>query len=547
MSEAAVHTRMLKGEPKAARSVARQTSQPIQNSSQGLPDVLLRLQHAHGNRFVQRMLKGALVQRKCACGQGSGACVSCSEDQTRLQRKATKADAPAAVPELVHAAAQGNGQPLDSSVREFMESRFQHDFSQVRIHSDAHSARSAAHLNATAYTVGSDIFFGQTRYSPHTQSGRKLLAHELAHVLQQSQMPMRSAQWRVSEPQDTLEQEADSIAEAVIDNRRPGKVSRVRTSTISRFTGPMPVTVRPPLAVPGPTVRYAPVPSNSLAEIAERAEMNQRRSESVREGERPVATLERGGSPPDFITVSGRSSSIGEFGHVFYNTYAFHILEAIEYEVGRANTERELEEVLQTYITPNHPILLLQRRFPILRFQSPIIPEWLDRGAEVRLRVYTEAVARRARQVPALQRITRAAPQRASDETTRRRCTVTPASGLGNDPLATLFCQAATNSLFEYRVTSPTYGGATFDAMRGNTLFECKCGYRSLVRAHGQARGFAALQLDRMDEQVRRHLRIANDCGLQYRFMVSNPELADILRTRWSDVTVLEHQFEPCD
>jgi len=78
------------------------------------------------------------------------------------------------------------GEPLEPNTRAFMEDRFSHDFSDVRVHSDAKAAESAKSVNALAYTVGSDVVLGAGQHAPHTDSGRKLLAHELAHVVQQS-------------------------------------------------------------------------------------------------------------------------------------------------------------------------------------------------------------------------------------------------------------------------------------------------------------------------------------------------------------------------
>lgn len=80
----------------------------------------------------------------------------------------------------------GHGQPLPDAVRSFFEPRFGHDFRDVRIHADAHSAESANAIGARAYTLGRDIVFAQDEYKPHMQSGRHLLAHELTHVVQQS-------------------------------------------------------------------------------------------------------------------------------------------------------------------------------------------------------------------------------------------------------------------------------------------------------------------------------------------------------------------------
>jgi len=80
----------------------------------------------------------------------------------------------------------GSGQPLDRATREFMEPRFGHDFSQVRVHTDSLASDSAREIHARAYTAGSDVVFAGNQFSPSTPEGQKLLAHELTHVVQQS-------------------------------------------------------------------------------------------------------------------------------------------------------------------------------------------------------------------------------------------------------------------------------------------------------------------------------------------------------------------------
>jgi len=82
---------------------------------------------------------------------------------------------------------RGGGEPLSESVRAFFEPRFGHDFSRVRVHSDARAAASAQSVNALAYTIGKDVVFAAAQFSPATTQGRKLLAHELTHVVQQGQ------------------------------------------------------------------------------------------------------------------------------------------------------------------------------------------------------------------------------------------------------------------------------------------------------------------------------------------------------------------------
>lgn len=88
-------------------------------------------------------------------------------------------------PTLANKSSLPNGQPLDSGIRDFMEQRFYHDFSGVRVHANTEAAESALSVNALAYTVGQDIVFGTGQYQPGTFEGKKLLAHELTHVLQQ--------------------------------------------------------------------------------------------------------------------------------------------------------------------------------------------------------------------------------------------------------------------------------------------------------------------------------------------------------------------------
>lgn len=88
-------------------------------------------------------------------------------------------------PEARINAIRGGGQPLPASTRAFFEPRFGYDFSQVRIHTDARAAETARTLNARAFTVGQDVVFGAGQYSPRTAEGRKLLAHEITHVVQQ--------------------------------------------------------------------------------------------------------------------------------------------------------------------------------------------------------------------------------------------------------------------------------------------------------------------------------------------------------------------------
>jgi Domain of unknown function (DUF4157) len=141
------------------------------------------------SKQVMRMPEPQL-QGACACG---GTCPHCKTDQLgQGQERLQKKDAGSgdlgliASPPIVDKVLGSPGQPLDAETRAFMEPRFGHDFTKVRIHSGPAAERSARDLNAAAYTVGPDIVFSEGRYAPHTSTGRHLLAHELTHVVQQS-------------------------------------------------------------------------------------------------------------------------------------------------------------------------------------------------------------------------------------------------------------------------------------------------------------------------------------------------------------------------
>jgi hypothetical protein len=89
-------------------------------------------------------------------------------------------------PPTVHEVLRSPGQPLDPATRAFMESRFGHDFSQIRIHTDPDAAKASAALGAEAFTVGHHIAFARERFLPGTAHGKRLVAHELTHTIQQA-------------------------------------------------------------------------------------------------------------------------------------------------------------------------------------------------------------------------------------------------------------------------------------------------------------------------------------------------------------------------
>jgi hypothetical protein len=106
----------------------------------------------------------------------------------RIQRLAGQSTGQAeeAAPASVGQALASPGKPLEPALRQDMEQRFDHNFSQVRVHTGSVAEQSARDVNAHAYTVGHDIVFGMGRFAPGSHEGRRLLAHELTHVVHQA-------------------------------------------------------------------------------------------------------------------------------------------------------------------------------------------------------------------------------------------------------------------------------------------------------------------------------------------------------------------------
>lgn len=114
-------------------------------------------------------------------------CADCEEEEGAVRMKQAApaaATVPGEAPAIVQDVLRSPGQPLDAQTRAYFEPRFGADFSGVRIHTDWQAALSATRMNANAYTIGQDIVFGADRFAPTTVNGRRLVAHELAHVVQ---------------------------------------------------------------------------------------------------------------------------------------------------------------------------------------------------------------------------------------------------------------------------------------------------------------------------------------------------------------------------
>jgi Domain of unknown function (DUF4157) len=192
--------------------------------------------------------QSGVLQRACGCGNhtlASSECDACSKKKgaTQPQRSRIQAERVNAVPPIVHEVLRSSGQPLDASTRAFMEPRFGHDFSNVRVHADGRAAESAKAVSALAYTVGPHVVFGTGEYGPDTDRGRQLVAHELVHVVQQrgASIPASEDKLTVDLPHSALEVEAHGISKALLGGEpdtgaisSARRRSRTTTQTLSR-------------------------------------------------------------------------------------------------------------------------------------------------------------------------------------------------------------------------------------------------------------------------------------------------------------------------
>jgi hypothetical protein len=160
----------------------------------------------------------AVLRRKCACGGTPGPTGECEECRRKRLQRSAAAPGPAVAPPVVHDVLASPGRPLDGAVRAEMEPRFRHSFADVRVHADGRAAESARAVGAHAYAVGPSLVFGAGRYAPGSAEGRRLIAHELAHVVQQHGSASASLQpmLEIGAADDPAEREADAAADAAL-------------------------------------------------------------------------------------------------------------------------------------------------------------------------------------------------------------------------------------------------------------------------------------------------------------------------------------------
>jgi hypothetical protein len=177
-----------------------EVTKPAEKTSDGgKVSPLASLQQTVGNRAVQRLI----AQR-----QGDGAFALDDETANRIS------------------SARGGGKALDPGMQESMGQATGHDFGGVRVHTSPEADTLSKQLHARAFTTGQDIFFREGTYNPTSSAGKKLIAHELTHVVQQSGGGTGKSLGRmtVHGPNDAFEQEANAVADRAVQRQEEEEV-----------------------------------------------------------------------------------------------------------------------------------------------------------------------------------------------------------------------------------------------------------------------------------------------------------------------------------
>jgi hypothetical protein len=561
-----------------AKLTVNQPGDRYEQEADRVADQVMRIPDPVAPAELQASTGGSLgVQRKCSACKAEDEKDEAGDTLSRKQSGDAASIDGAPAPAIVHEVLNSPGQPLDASTRAFFEPRFGYDFSQVRVHTDQAAADSARDVNALAYTVGNHVVFGAGQNMNRSTSGYRLIGHELAHVVQQSSPSDRSPSTaagmspllmrQVAEPEvpeergpDREEPETETFGAEppVWRDGVPAEIFQDIEDDWERISRgqaePVVPGQEPPLAEGrGPTEKYwfgEGKPSwLLLAEI---------------ELERPVVTLKRGGTAPNFITSSlpmvHRFYWGGRTFPVQFVPHEMHVLDAIEFEVGQARTQSDLRRILSKYLGFWPDEIVIDLRLPSM---FPYFPPDLDKDAAERRREFQKAVNARVKAVPALAEAPSAQARRSR---TPKGCRIEHGRPeLGGNAIANIyalsFCRFGDPAMGEVRVRVVDEKGLVldsvqFDGLAGNTAYECKCGYGFVARwyysRNPRLRERALRYLEQPleepapqgqrgeragpVEQMLRHIRICRQCGLRYRYVVSNGAFASVLRELYFDV-----------
>ena len=232
-----------------------------------IPGNQARLRMLASGPAVQRPGRVPALQTKAEAGAAAPA-------------RASEARAPD-VPPVVGDVLRSPGRPLDAHARTSMERSLRHNFAEVRVHTDGQAAQSADSVGALAYTVGNQIVFSGGMYQPESQAGRRLIAHELVHVVQQGGQDRRPPSALSIDPHPSSEHEADRAAERVAQGMPAGPLG----------SGTAPASLQRQTPAPAP----APAPAAATGAFAsETPDMKTRRLEAIAAARTAITRIAKG-------------------------------------------------------------------------------------------------------------------------------------------------------------------------------------------------------------------------------------------------------------
>ncbi len=458
----------------------------------------------------------------------------------------------------VHEALRSPGRGLDPSTRAFMESRFGHDFGRVRVHTDAKAAESAQAVNALAYTLGRDVVFGEGAYAPGTARGRRLLAHELAHVVQQPQAG-RQAPLGIAAPSSEMESEAERAGQVLDRGLKPHIQPRIGDpQTIARY---VPAEPEPELAPPeteSPPFAVPPDPGSF-----EGMEQANEVARILQEHEQPMATLERGGKAPDFVTKKGQGVVATRFANVRYDIRAFHVLDAMEDDVDNAASSGELVAIYRSYF-PDSILGGARGGGTILdRVDPTFYPKMIDAGGKVRARVFRAAVQNKIKENSALSTkdlVDAISQELAARETESRQealrkeqevqgpCEAGDVDRKGGNEAHNEYATRVTGSTRDYRIVTPSGLECVTDGRDSKSrylVWEVKTQHEWATKQGIIDAIFAPRkqgQILDLDEQVNRCLTVCARCGFQYKVAFQSKDAAAFMHRQWGGVPPVVHR-----
>ena len=454
-----------------------------------------------------------------------------------------------------------------------------------------------------------------------TNVGRKLLAHELTHVLQQGS-DSHLAFLSITEPHDAAELEAERNAQAIEHGLQAHATKQTSVSSVlaRRVLPPPP---RPPqtLARPTPRPTFQGVPGSpdipspesepgqrtmpsetdqSFYEMYERAKKAPNYEAARDELERPVATLDRGGAPPDFVTASQQSKSVDIAGgdaagagniRVVYKPHWFHILDAIEHDVAAVSSSDQLIDVFRAYFPES--VLRFGRTIAgrasygtnvSLKRSTEFDPIALDPGGSARTFVFLTAAAKKSRDNPKIstdylfktviqewerheEEMNKQRKQSLLREDQGKECSTKEVDRTEGDKDHDAYAKTVTGADKDFQIVTPdgkiqcTTDGrepmipksvwevktrhewATSYGIPGAIFAPYFSGHPNPIGSPADsARNEGMGRIGKIEEQRERCLEVTERCGFTYSYAFENKEAFEFMKQHWSNRPPVYHK-----